>query len=173
MDPGNVIRVQLKWPNDIYANGLKIGGILCHSTYRDRAFQLVWGLGLNVANAQPTTSLVALIGEEARRLQIDALAPRRETLLAQLLNWLEPAVARLAVDGFDPFRPAYLGAWLHTDQRVELEEGGEKVPVIVRGLTDDGYLLAQDAGGAQRYELHPDGNSLDFFKGLVRKKLPV
>lgn len=31
---------------------------------------------------------------------------------------------------------------------------------------------AADAAG-ERYELHPDGNSLDFFKGLVRKKLPA
>jgi biotin--protein ligase len=31
--------------------------------------------------------------------------------------------------------------------------------------------LAIDASG-EKYELHPDGNSLDFFKGLVRKKLP-
>lgn len=28
-----------------------------------------------------------------------------------------------------------------------------------------------DGLGAE-YELHPDGNSLDFFQGLVRKKLP-
>ena len=35
-------------------------------------------------------------------------------------------------------------------------------------------LLAPQAvdGGGERYELHPDGNSLDFFQGLVRKKLP-
>lgn len=33
-------------------------------------------------------------------------------------------------------------------------------------------VQAADAAG-ERYELHPDGNSLDFFKGLVRKKLPA
>jgi hypothetical protein len=32
------------------------------------------------------------------------------------------------------------------------------------------WLQATDGSG-QRYELHPDGNSLDFFKGLVRKKM--
>jgi len=42
---------------------------------------------------------------------------------------------------------------------------------VVRGITGTGYLLATDSRGT-RYELHPDGNSLDFFKGLVRKKLP-
>ena len=33
-------------------------------------------------------------------------------------------------------------------------------------------LQATDDAGGERYELHPDGNSLDFFQGLVRKKLP-
>ena len=42
--------------------------------------------------------------------------------------------------------------------------------MTVKGITKTGYLLAVDAAGA-RYELHPDGNSLDFFKGLVRKKM--
>jgi len=30
--------VKIKWPNDLYLNGLKIGGILCTSTYRSRKF---------------------------------------------------------------------------------------------------------------------------------------
>lgn len=34
-------------------------------------------------------------------------------------------------------------------------------------------LLQATDGAGERYELHPDGNSLDFFRGLVRKKLPV
>ena len=51
------------------------------------------------------------------------------------------------------------------------EGGGAKTEVTVRGLTKTGYLLATDAAGA-RFELHPDGNSFDFFQGLVKKKLP-
>lgn len=171
---GTAVDVQLKWPNDIYSDGLKIGGILCHSTYRDHAFHLVWGLGLNISNHQPTTCLETLFVKAALAKGLRAEPPRRETLLAYLVNWLEPAVKRLAVDGFAPFRPSYLSAWLHTGQRVDLEENGTCVPVVIRGLTEDGYLLAEEKvrDTIVKYELHPDGNSLDFFKGLVRKKLP-
>ena len=42
--------------------------------------------------------------------------------------------------------------------------------ITVTGLTPHGFLRAEDADGAA-YELHPDGNSLDFFRGLVRRKL--
>ena len=64
----------------------------------------------------------------------------------------------------------------------ERGEGGE-VEVEVLGLAASGYLLAreltpsQGMGGegqgrdGRLVELHPNGNSLDFFAGLVRRKL--
>jgi biotin--protein ligase len=39
----------------------------------------------------------------------------------------------------------------------------------VCGLSQAGYLLGMDAAGTE-HELHPDGNSLDMSKGLVRRK---
>lgn len=31
-DPdGGALRVRIKWPNDLYADGVKLGGVLCHS----------------------------------------------------------------------------------------------------------------------------------------------
>ena len=50
-------------------------------------------------------------------------------------------------------------------------EAGEQVSLRIQGLTSDGYLLATDDAGEQ-YSLSPDGNSLDFFEGLVKAKLP-
>ena len=58
---GQSLDVRIKWPNDIYANKLKIGGILCQSVYRDGAFHVIIGAGLNVNNVEPTTCLAALI----------------------------------------------------------------------------------------------------------------
>lgn len=37
------IDVKIKWPNDLYLNGLKVGGILCTSTYRSRKFHVSVG----------------------------------------------------------------------------------------------------------------------------------
>ena len=59
-----------------------------------------------------------------------------------------------------------------------LEEGDgqaqpkERILLTIEGLTQHGFLRASDAAG-QSYELHPDGNSLDFFQGLIRRKLPA
>ena len=58
---GGGVDVRIKWPNDLYAGGLKLGGILCHSSYRDGRFYVVMGVGLNLSNRQPTTCVDALI----------------------------------------------------------------------------------------------------------------
>lgn len=171
------IDVRIKWPNDVYAGQLKLGGILCHSSYRDRKFFVIMGVGLNLANRTPTTCVDTLIEQAAAAAGGAAAAGsippvRREDLLAGIVNRLEPMLARLAAEGFAPFEEEYCRHWLHSNQQVQLEEGGLRVPVTIRGLSSNGYLLATDAAG-ERYELHPDGNSLDFFNGLVRKKLPA
>ncbi len=55
---------------------------------------------------------------------------------------------------------------------LEDHQGGGPVALVIRGLSDAGFLLAEDAAGA-RYELTPDGNSLDMMQGLIRRKLPA
>ncbi|KAL3693520.1 hypothetical protein R1sor_007171 [Riccia sorocarpa] len=164
--------VRIKWPNDLYAKGLKIGGVLCTSTYSSKTFNIVVGVGLNVGNREPTTCLDALIQE----LDPRAANLRQEELLAFIMSRFEELNGKFSVDGFSPLQEAYYSRWLHSGQTVTLEEKDptssevSHVPVTIRGLTPSGYLLATDEQGEQ-YELHPDGNSFDFLKGLVRSKL--
>ena len=40
------VDVKIKWPNDLYLNGLKVGGILCTSTYKSKKFNVSAGNGL-------------------------------------------------------------------------------------------------------------------------------
>ncbi|KAG6551279.1 hypothetical protein Mapa_007206 [Marchantia paleacea] len=164
--------VRIKWPNDLYAKGLKVGGVLCTSTYSAKTFNIVVGVGLNVGNRVPTTCLDALIQE----VDPHASALRKEQLLAAIMMRFEELNSKFTSDGFSPLRDSYYDKWLHSGQTVVLEEKDPKssemshVPVTIRGLTSSGYLLATDEQGEQ-YELHPDGNSFDFLKGLVRTKL--
>jgi biotin--protein ligase len=166
------VDVRIKWPNDVYGGGLKLGGVLCGSTHGGGVFRVTVGAGLNVSNAQPTRCLDALIAAAAAARG----APRKPpplcaaALLAGALRHYEALEARFVAAGVAPLQPAYLHHWLHTGQRVTLQEEARAVPLTVRGLTPGGYLLAQDEAG-ERFELCPDGNSLDFFQGLVRKKL--
>jgi len=164
--------VKIKWPNDLYAKGLKVGGVLCTSTYSAKKFHIVVGVGLNVGNRQPTTCLDALLEE------INEQAPclSRDELLAVVMGKFEELFNLFSTQGFYALETKYYERWLHSGQTVVLEEKEEgsvevsKIPLKIQGLTPAGYLRAVD-DDSETYELHPDGNSFDFLKGLVRKKM--
>lgn len=71
----------------------------------------------------------------------------------------------------------YYKYWLHTDQIVTLEmEAGTKARI--KGISRDwGMLVVEElAGESERgtgriVQLVSDGNSFDFFRGLVRRKV--
>ena len=50
---------QLKWPNDIYIDGKKVGGILSESLQQDSGLvQLIVGIGINISMPQDATSII-------------------------------------------------------------------------------------------------------------------
>ncbi|KAI9895824.1 hypothetical protein PsorP6_019162 [Peronosclerospora sorghi] len=169
------------WPNDIYANQVKIGGILCQSEYHNGLFSVTTGafnvylclngelslagIGINISNRLPTICLQDVLSTKE--------APSRK-FLAAFCNVYEPMEKVFLEKGFEPFMTSYLARWLHTDQPVQVanddEPNGEKVVAIIKGLTNTGCLLAKGDDGS-RLELYPDGNSFDFLTGLLKRKL--
>ncbi|XP_047338260.1 biotin--protein ligase 2-like isoform X2 [Impatiens glandulifera] len=166
------IDVRIKWPNDLYLNGLKVGGILCTSTYRSKKFNVSAGIGLNVDNKKPTTCLNSVLQE----LTSTSFQIRKEELLATFFNKFETLFDLFISEGFKPLEDLYYKTWLHSGQRVIVQEKEKdddqltEIVATIQGLTSSGYLLAVDESG-QMCELHPDGNSFDFFKGLVKRKM--
>ncbi|WZY76340.1 hypothetical protein YC2023_022724 [Brassica napus] len=164
------IDVKIKWPNDLYLNGLKVGGILCTSTYRSRIFHVSVGVGLNVDNNQPTTCLNAVLKD----ISPASVLLKREEIIAAFFHKFEKFFDLFIDQGFKSLEELYYRTWLHSGQRVIVEDKIEdqvvQNVVTIQGLTSSGYLLAI-GDDYQMYELHPDGNSFDFFKGLVRRKI--
>lgn len=172
--------VRIKWPNDIYdgQSKLKIGGVLCHSSYRDNAFFMTVGIGINVSNEEPTTCLNTMLRDciagEHHHHHADGIAFTREEIVAGISNALEGMLDGLASLGFEPYTSEYYASWMHTGQKVVVREddGSDGSVVTIVGLTDQGYLLGVDDAG-QACELHPDGNSFDFLNGLIKRKVPA
>ena len=117
------VPVKLKWPNDIYAldpsasganaekKYVKIGGILVNSSYGGGDYTLVVGVGLNVTNAAPTTSLNALLRSKTT---LDLPTFTLEKLLARILTCFEQTYARFCRSGWDDIlNQEYLRWWLH------------------------------------------------------------
>jgi len=182
--------IKLKWPNDIYAldptkaaqtgdrseNYTKIGGILVNSHYNSKEYIAVCGVGLNVSNAAPTTSLNDLIKLLPTAYRDRAPPFALEKLLASILVAFEELYTRFMATGFDEsLEKMYYENWLHMDQIVTIEsEGG--VRAQIKGITRDyGLLVADELGWEDRptgkkITLMSDSNSFDFFRGLLKRK---
>nr|CAB3448943.1 unnamed protein product [Digitaria exilis] len=162
--------VRIKWPNDLYLKGLKVGGILCTSSYEAKVYNICTGIGLNVDNEKPSTCLNAALKEA------NAISPvlKKEDILAYFFNKFENLFEIFSNQGFQALEEQYYKSWLHSGQRVVVQDAHESQSagsvVTIQGLTPTGYLYAIGKDD-KSYELHPDGNSFDFFTGLVRRKM--
>ncbi|XP_012854994.1 PREDICTED: biotin--protein ligase 2-like isoform X1 [Erythranthe guttata] len=153
--------VRIKWPNDLYLDGLKVGGILCTSTYKDKKFNVSAGIGLNVNNEKPTTCLNAIL----QRLGYVSHQLQREDIVAAFFSKFESFYDIFISQGFQALEELYYKTWLHSGQRVIIQEKSDNQDqvsenvVTIQGLTSSGYLLAATEDG-ETCELHPDGNRL-------------
>lgn len=142
----------LKWPNDLVAAGLKLGGILAEASWSaSRPRYLVVGVGINVrplgetAPAEVTqraTAIDSVLGETVSLIDVADCA------IAGLEAWLPAAPASLEgdlltrVDRYD---------WLR-DRRARLTLPGEEHgnPGTCVGIAPDGALLFRPDRGALR-----------------------
>jgi len=136
----------LKWPNDIVANGRKLGGILvelggdalgpCHA---------IVGIGLNVAIGasegaridQPWTDLAALT---------NARAPSRNRLAGAVLSRLAEALDTFAADGFDAFASEYAAHDALAGREIVIADGRETWNGVAHGVTSRGALRVMRDG---------------------------
>jgi BirA family biotin operon repressor/biotin-[acetyl-CoA-carboxylase] ligase len=149
--------IGLKWPNDIYSQGKKLGGILVEvSGETDGPCSAVIGLGLNLflpenqaeGITQAWTDLTKITGQS--RLS-------RNQLAGTLLNHLLPVIAHYENTGIQ----AYLDEWRSYDclsgKSATLFIGQQQFEGIVRGIDDSGMLLIE----------RPDGTVQTFASGEV------
>jgi biotin-[acetyl-CoA-carboxylase] ligase BirA-like protein len=133
--------IRIKWPNDLWVGGAKLGGILCEAVGGREGSFLVIGLGLNCAYApegldQATVSLSA------------ALAPQRliaDDIRADIIRTLLGTLHELSTEGtWGIVRDYERWAALKPGSAIEW---GENKTGIVRGLGPSGELLVDSEEG--------------------------
>ena len=142
--------VGLKWPNDVLAEGAKLGGLLVEGGGEVAGpARAVIGLGLNV---HMPAAAAAGIGQ--RWVDLDTLAGRsvsRNRIAAALLAALLPALDQFDVQGLAPFLPRYAALDLLTGRTVRVEDAGRLCEGIARGLAPDGALQVELAEGLRHF----------------------
>ena len=141
-------RLKLKWPNDLLADGRKLGGILIEQRGEaGGACRAIIGIGLNVAMReqqaagieQPWISLSEALGS----------TPSRNVLAAGLITQLMLALEQFSASGFAAFRAEWDRLDVTRSQNVHIEQGGEIQNGIARGVDDSGALVLETALGRQ------------------------
>ena len=141
--------VRLKWPNDIFAGGAKLGGILIETLTSGGRHVAVIGIGLNVRLPEAIASAI-----DAPAGALDAVmpfAPSRNLLLAGLLEGLAEMIETFGQAGFPGFIEEWLARNAHAGQQVRiLAEGAAPIEGRCAGVDADGALLLETATGLRR-----------------------
>lgn len=138
------LRVDLKWPNDLYSGGRKLGGILAEAQSQN----VVVGYGINLEPAayppalrSRATSLVAELGRPIDRARLTAM-----TLSSVAARYDDLLEAR-----FDAILESWRGrAPSRAGARVALAGDGGAVAGVTAGIDDHGALLVRVGNRLER-----------------------
>lgn len=128
--------VQLKWPNDLYLNERKLGGILLESTVNGQHIDIVAGIGINLIPSSGVDQPLACLGE------IGNIA--RNELAAMLIQAWRHTFNNTTSTHNLPIRWANLDAFY--GRTVQLQRAQETIIGINRGIDAQGRILLESDG---------------------------
>lgn len=139
-----VYAIRLKWPNDIWLQGRKLGGVLVESAQAGGRPAVIIGIGLNLSRHD------ALQSAEIAALSDAVLPPPREQVLAAVLRSLGEVLDHLATHGFASLREEWISLNVWQDRPVRVIEDVRSLHGICRGVDDEGALLLESEAGVLR-----------------------
>ncbi|MBN2866354.1 MAG: biotin--[acetyl-CoA-carboxylase] ligase [Thiotrichales bacterium] len=142
---------KLKWPNDLYVNNQKAGGILIECvSYSDEDCWLVVGIGLN--NGLKSSVQDSLTGNTSIAGSISLQDPDKVNFLVTTISKQLELSSGFKPDMFKEYSVNYrLVDFFKLEQSVIVYDSGIKEPGLYKGLTDSGELLVEIDGSLQIY----------------------
>jgi BirA family biotin operon repressor/biotin-[acetyl-CoA-carboxylase] ligase len=146
--------VGVKWPNDIVAQGGKLGGILSEVVpAKTDNVTIVVGFGLNVdfRNTGTDRVVTSRLGRAVDMASCCEHLPSRNRILTTLIEGIFDTMRRFEAGGFAPFFETWLKYdWLR-GQQVTIETPAGLGGGIADGVDIDGALLVNSEGSRQRF----------------------
>ena len=139
-------QARVKWPNDLYFEDRKLGGILIENTVTSQSIQhSIVGIGLNVNQLHfgigTATSLAAEVGT-----QLDV-----KRLVNRLLELLEKRYLELRSGRIDKLKYEYLQALYRYQEEHGYLIGTEEIQGRIMGVDEDGRLALEIDGGLRYF----------------------
>ncbi|MGQ0698098.1 MAG: biotin--[acetyl-CoA-carboxylase] ligase [Panacagrimonas sp.] len=141
--------VRLKWPNDLWVQERKLGGILIEQRGESGDMcRVVVGVGINVAMQKAQATRLdqpwTTVDEELAR--IEQVRASRNQLAGELLHGLHECLARYTVNGFEPYREEWLSLDAMREREVQVP-GDDQLRGIGRGIDASGAFLIETRSG--------------------------
>jgi BirA family biotin operon repressor/biotin-[acetyl-CoA-carboxylase] ligase len=135
------IECQVKWPNDIYLKGKKVGGILCEiQAEADQVHFVVCGIGINVNTKdlpQEATSL--FLNTKSKLSRID--------VTKRILEEIENCYLRAQREGFYNILKEWGNYCILWGRRIRVNISNNEVEGEAQGIDEKGYLLIRKDSG--------------------------
>lgn len=140
--------IELKWPNDVLLNGLKLSGILIELVPSGDSIRVVAGVGVNV---DLTPAELARVDQPVGTLRQAGVTQSRTEILIALVSSIFTGLVQFEEQGFKPFVTQFnqLHAYHHEPCYVQL--GERKINGTVLGVGNDGALRLLTDEGEQHY----------------------
>lgn len=130
--------VALKWPNDIWLNDEKLGGILIEvAGEMEQAAVVVIGIGVNV---HLPSDAAAQIDQPWTDLRRHCQEVSRTVLAGTLMAHVETTLNVFDQDGFAPFQARFERYDACVGRDVVVSQGKDKKHGVVQGVTQSGAL---------------------------------
>lgn len=151
-------KVAIKWPNDLFINDIKAGGVLIENSIKGTLWQwAVIGIGINI---NQTVFEDLPFSPMSLKLATGNTYDPCE-LAKQLVTLIFKQVERIKKGEFPHLLEEYNGRLFARNRLVKLKKGNILFETTITGVSSSGQLITQD-----RFERHFNFDEIEF-KGLV------
>lgn len=142
------VQVQLKWPNDVYLDGVKLAGILIDLEGQPlEPSHSVIGLGLNINMPEQAAQQIDQRWTDLQKHS--AIKIDRNDICAAIINALGKRLAQHKIQGLAPMLDDWHKQDLYLNKQVKLLTGERTTLGICRGINNQGALLLEVNGQVQ------------------------
>jgi BirA family biotin operon repressor/biotin-[acetyl-CoA-carboxylase] ligase len=143
-----VIKAGLKWPNDIYYQNKKLGGILLEVTGQPSGpVKVVMGIGLNIKMPEQAETQIDQVWIDLKNKNMD-----RNDLTVAILETLSSMILDYQINQLKIFYLEWQKYDIWTGRGVYLIQGQTKIAGICRGIDNLGALCLEIKGQIKTFQ---------------------
>lgn len=129
-------KIMIKWPNDLIADGFKLGGILIETERDDKDLAVVIGIGINVYKVANNQAFISPQPHQGLRNAVSAT----------VINALRDCCRTYEKSGYTLFSRRVEQRDFLKGRQITVEDGGRELSGQAKGINQEGTLVITSGG---------------------------